>query len=60
MAKKSDKKNKKPTESMEPAAQWPTICQYCRNHANRPSKCKSNNKYVARKQAACNKFKEVK
>ena len=52
MAKKLDKKNK----SVEPTENK-AYCQYCKKHCNRPSTCKETGKPVARKQAACDKFK---
>lgn len=54
MAKKLDKKN----ESVEPNETKAYYCQYCKIHCNHPSKCKLTGKYVGRKQAACDKFKE--
>ena len=52
MAKKLDKKNKsvEPSESND-------CCQYCKNHQNHPSMCKVTGKYVGRKKAACENFK---
>lgn len=54
MAKKLDKNNK----SAESNETMPYYCQYCKSHYNHPSKCKLTGKYVGRKQAACDKFKE--
>jgi hypothetical protein len=56
MAKKPNDKNKKKAEPTEKKA----ICQYCKSHSNRPSKCKETGKYVPRKCEACEKYKEVK
>jgi hypothetical protein len=56
MAKKPKDKNKTKAEPTEKKA----ICQYCRSHSNRPSKCKETGKYVPRKCEACEKYKEVK
>lgn len=53
MAKKLDKKKDKSVEPTKDKA----CCQYCKSHCNRPSTCKETGKPVARKQAACDKFK---
>lgn len=57
MSKKSSKKTK--TNVAESAATR-QICQYCKNHCNNPSFCKTKKQHVGRKQEACDTFKEVK
>ena len=56
MAKKPKDKNETKAELTETKK----VCQYCKNHSNKPSKCKVTGKFVPRKCEACNKFKEVK
>jgi hypothetical protein len=57
MAKKPKDKNK---TKAEPTETKKAICQYCKSHSNKPSKCKETGKYVPRKCEACEKYKEVK
>ena len=32
-------------------------CQDCKSHKNKPSRCKTNDVYVGRKQKPCDEFK---
>ena len=57
MAKKPKDKNK---TKAEPTEETKKVCQYCKNHSNRPSLCKATGKHVPRKHEACEKFKEEK
>ena len=55
MAKKLKYKAVKPVEQDSEL-----VCQHCSHHKNHPSMCKVTGKYVGRKAAACESYKDAK